>query len=75
MKKHGIELLTAASVDVRFHLKRKTATIHFHFSSRGRDHLVVTIPLRELERLYQKIDQLCRKKDGPFAPVAVRPRH
>ncbi len=72
MKKHGIEFLTAASVDVRFDLKGKTAIIHFH--TRGRDHLGVTVPLDELERLYQKIDQICRKKNGPFAPVTVRPR-
>jgi len=73
MNKHGVELHTAASVDVRFHLKNKTATIQFH--TEGKDYLGVTIPLHELERLYQKINHERRKKRGPFAPVTVRPRH
>ena len=73
MNKHSVELRTAASVDVRFHLKKKTATIQFHTG--GEDYLGVTIPLHELERLYQKIDDKCRTKRGPFAPVTVRPRH
>ncbi len=73
MNMHNVELRTAASLDVRFHLKNKTATLHFH--TRGKDQLAVTISLHELERLYQKIDQKCRTKRGPFAPVTVRPRH
>ena len=73
MNKHGVETRTAASVDVRFHLKYKTATIQFH--TEGKNYLAVTISLHELERLYQKIDQECRSKRGPFAPVTVRPRH
>ncbi len=73
MTMHNVELRTAASADVRFHLKYKTATIQFH--SEGKGYLAVTIPLHELERLYQKIDKKCRTKRGPFAPVTVRPRH
>ncbi len=73
MNQHGVELRTAASVDVRFHVKKKTATIQFH--TEGKNYLGVTIPLHELERLYQKIDHKCRTKRGPFAPVTVRPRH
>ena len=53
MNQHGVELRTAASVDVRFHVKKKTATIQFH--TEGKNYLGVTIPLHELERLYQKI--------------------
>ncbi len=73
MTMHNVELRTAASADVRFQLEAKTATFHFHTA--GKDHLAVIIPLDELERLYQKIDRICRTKRGPFAPVTVRPRH
>ncbi len=73
MNMHNVEMRKAAKVDVRFDLKNKTATLLFH--TEGKDHLAVTTPLLELERLYQKIDQRCRTKRGPFAPVSVRPRH
>ena len=73
MNMHNKELLRAASADVRFHLRQKTATFHFH--TLGRDNLWVTIPLDELQRIYQKIDRECRTKRAPFAPVTVRPRH
>ncbi len=73
MTMHNVELRTAASLDVRFHLQNKTATLHFHTA--GKDQIAMTIPLLELERLYQKIDKKCRTKRGPFAPVTVRPRH
>ena len=61
------DLRTAASLDVRFDLENKTAM--FHFQTAGKDHLVVTTPLHELERLYQHIDQECHSKRKPFAPV------
>ena len=73
MNMHNVELRTAASADVRFNLAAKTATFHFHTA--GKDQIVVTIPVHELERIYQKIDRKCRTKRGPFAPVTVRPRH
>ncbi len=72
MHKH-MELRKAASADVRFSLRAKTATLHFHTA--GKDQIAMTRPLLELERLYQKIDKKCRTKRGPFAPVTVRPRH
>ncbi len=67
MIKRNHDLYTAASLDVRFDLEEKTAT--FHFQTAGKDHIVVTTPLDELERLYQHIDQECRSRRKPFAPV------
>ncbi len=67
MIRRNHDLYTAASLDVRFDLEEKTAT--FHFQTAGKDHIVVTIPLHELARLYQNIDQECRTGCKPFAPV------
>ena len=60
---------TAASVDIEYDLLNKTATFSFH--TEGSDHLKVTTPLHELERLYKNIDAQCREGSLPFAPVRV----
>ena len=67
MSSQNVDFHTAASVDVEFDLQNKTATFSFH--TEGSDHLKVTTPLHEVERLYQNIDQECHVGRKPFAPV------
>ena len=69
VKNEIMQFHTAASVDIEFDLQNKTVVFSFH--TEGTDHLKVTTPLHELERLYQNIDQQCRGEHGPFAPVKV----
>ena len=69
MIKRNHDLRTAASVGVRCDLENKTAT--FHFQTEGKDHIVVTTPLHELERLYRNIDEECHTRRKPFAPVSA----
>ncbi len=69
VKTEYLQFHTAAAVDVEYDLPNKTVTFSFH--TEGTDHLKVTTPLHELERLYQNIDQECRVGRKPFAPVRV----
>ncbi len=59
----------ATVVDAKFHLEK--GQVDLHFQTNGKGLLVVTIPLQQLERLYQNIDQECRTGCMPFAPVRV----
>ena len=57
----------ATVVDAKYHLEKAQADLSFQ--TNGKSLLVVTIPLHELERLYQNIDQECRAGCKPFAPL------
>ena len=57
----------ATEVSAKYHLEK--GLVDLSFQSTGSNHLVVTIPLEQLELLYQNIDQECRTGCKPFAPV------
>ena len=57
----------ATVIDAKYHLEK--ALVDLHVQTNGKNLLVVTIPLHELERLYRNIDQECRTGCEPFAPV------
>ncbi len=67
VKNETMQFHTATSVDVRY-LPEKDF-VDLHFQTEGKNPFVVTIPVHELERLYQNIDQECRAGCKPFAPV------
>ena len=64
-----IDFRRASVVDAEFQPEKDLATLSFQ--TNGKSLLVVTIPVHELERLYQNIDQECRTGSKPFAPVKV----
>ena len=57
----------ATSVSAKYHLEK--ALVDLNFQSNGKNLLLVTIPLEQLELLYQNIDLECRTGCKPFAPV------
>ena len=60
----------ATVVSAKFHLEK--AQVDLHFQSNGKNPLVVTIPLEQLELLYRNIDLECRAGCKPFAPVTEK---
>ena len=57
----------ATVVDAEYQLQKDRVVLQFQ--TNGKNLLAVTIPLHELERLYQNIDQECRTGCKPFLPV------
>ena len=57
----------AAAVSAKYHPETNRADLHFQ--TEGKNLLLVTIPLEQLELLYQNIDLECRTGCKPFAPV------
>ncbi len=67
VKTEYIDFRQATAVSAKFHLEKDQ--VDLDFQTNGKNPLVVTIPLHEMELLYRNIDLECRVGCKPFAPV------